>query len=398
MAQLSASTQLPPETPELLSQLNDCANQVRVLFGEVRTSGFLDANEYLASRLNPDFMATLENFGQRVLSSISSLLPIAVWVPAPPGSHSFLTMALPVWKLDLSDAGLPRGSPALPYVADAAQRSLEVGGNQTDKFPLDVHFQKAPGVLIEDSTVVVCIGAATATSSLMIAVCAMDNNWHQQPHFNSLAPYLARCLWLTCRYEACQDLSSLYKKSLAGKMAAQARSRPNAVQLFKVMEKLVNAKPPSAKSKPRRKLFQEEVAAMRKTTKIAASRITPIEEKVILWLSTQTPAVLRKLQFIWGEERVAQSAITLDTLDQDYLNPFQEVAVSKERNPRWNNLLQVTEQKILLHLERLNSGFQNRTQQTVARGKSPDLRQFSSHYREEPGPEHQLVEFSFSHI
>jgi hypothetical protein len=127
-------------------------------------------------------------------------------------------------------------------------------------------------------------------------------------------------------------------------MAAQARSRSNAAQLFKVMEKLANAKPPSAKSKPRRKLFHVEVASMRKTTTISASRITPMDEKLILWLSTQTPAVLRKLQFIWGEERVAQSANTLDMLDQDNLNPFQEVAVSKDKNPRWNNLLQVTEQ------------------------------------------------------
>jgi hypothetical protein len=375
---------LPTETPELLSQLEACQKQVRALFGEVRAGGYLDANEYLAHRLAPDYIATLENFGQLVLGAVGNHMAIATTVPAPPAPHSFLTMTLPAWKLDLTDSGLPRGSPAFPYVADAAQRSLEVGGNQTDKYPVEVHFQVVPGAQIEDSTVTVCIGAATATSSLMIAVCAVENNWHQLPHFSNLAPYLARCCWLTCRYEACQDLASLWKKSLAGKMAAQARSRPNAVQQFKVIEKLVNAKPPSAtKSKPRRKLFQEEIAAMRKTTKVAASRITPTEEKVILWLSTQNAAVLRKLQFIWGEERVAQSAITLEMLEQDYLNPFQEVAVTQEKNPRWNNMLQVTEQKILLYLDRLNGGFQNRIQQTVARGKAPDLRQFSAHYREE---------------
>ena len=386
MAQLSTSVPLPSETPELLNQLGDCANQVRALFGQVRApdSGYLDANEYLTHRMVPDFIATMENFGQLVLCSTGIVLPIAAAVPVPPAPHCFLSMAVPIWKLDLTDGGLPRGSPALPYVADAAQRSLEVGGNQTDKFPLEVNFQGPPGSNIGDSSVTVSIGAATATSSLMIVVCAIDNNWHQLPHFNNnLAPYLARCLWLTCRYEACQDQASLWKKSLTGKMAAQARSRPNAVQLFKVMDKLVSAKPASAKSKPRRKLFQDEITAMRKTTKVAASRISPSEEKVVLWLSTQTPAVLRKLQFIWGEERVAQSAITLDMLEQDYINPFLEVAVSKEKNPRWNSLLQVTEQKILLYLDRLNGGFQNRIQQTLARGKSPDLRQFSAHYREE---------------
>ena len=124
MAQLSTSVALPTETPELLSQLEACQKQVRALFGEVRTGGYLDANEYLAHRLAPDYIATLENFGQLVLGAVGNHMAIATTVPAPPAPHSFLTMTLPAWKLDLTDSGLPRGSPAFPYVADAAQRSF----------------------------------------------------------------------------------------------------------------------------------------------------------------------------------------------------------------------------------------------------------------------------------
>jgi hypothetical protein len=185
-------------------------------------------------------------------------------------------------------------------------------------------------------------------------------------------------------FQAYTDKASILKKSMLTKMVAASRSRPDVLQLYHVFSQLVDAKVATGNRKPRRRLLQEELMAMKKMTKVASGKTTTTEDKIILWLSTQPATVLEKLRTIWSEERAQHSAVPYEILESSYLDPMAEnTAAPKNKNPVWHRLLEVTPQKVLLFLDRLAAAFNHRLQQTRDRSKTPNLQAFASHYRED---------------
>jgi hypothetical protein len=280
--------------------------------------------------------------------------------------------------------GFLLGSPQLPAVVDAGVRCFEGSGNQTSKWPIEVRFNTTPGVFIEDGTVDIGIGAATTTACYLIAAAAVEYNWSAKPDFHVLAPFLQKVFLLNCRFSSagCTPEEAAYTY-LGDKLTASNRSRPDPQRMWTTFSRIVESKVALGNRKPWRKIFTEAIADFNRRTKVSTCKVSSQEEKSIIWLDSQSPAVRRQISIIWGDERVANSAVTLEMLVMPCLDSCAEPPVKRETNLAWYNMLAVTETKVLMWLERCSVAFNYRVEKTKDQKKAANLPLFAAQYRDE---------------
>ena len=72
----------------------------------------------------------------------------------------------------------------------------------------------------------------------------------------------------------------------------------------------------------------------------------------------------------------------LPRLASPWLDQTRELPVQQATNPVWHSILTPTEDKYVAWLRRVGGRFQAKVEETLAKGKMPNLRNFASQYRD----------------
>lgn len=319
-------------------------------------------------------------------------LDVLDMVPARPISGSPpLRLQLRLWQMCFSEEASIKGASNLCDILDIIQRDIvTTDGNNTAKYPLEVLFgatstARNPGEAIEDFCVGLSIGFGTTLAAFLVAKAAIDLAWKDKlpaPDFQVIAPKLIKILHLHCIYDPADTITEQIKKSLGGKIQAASRQRPTTLQMLTCFSRQVNEIMAGSTRKARTTVLAEVVRDYNKQEKIRACKINPDEIAAIRFLSSRGPEFLHLLKVVWGQERTAHTACPLNLLSAGFLDVQKDLPVNAKDNPMWCNILQLTEEKCLMWLRRVHGRFLAKIQETVSKGKAPNLRNYGHMYRD----------------
>ena len=241
--------------------------------------------------------------------------------------------------------------------------------------------------MLQPFAVGVCVGFGTILSCYTIGHALVTQQrwcpWSWDTVITHLGHKILRCLRLSATYEPPVDTMDLIRKSVGGKIQAASRQRPHPLQLERALS--LRAKEVSALSARRRTahhVYDEVVTAYNKLERVRSCKLSSDETSCVKLIARETPATRALLEVIWGEDKMQCTAVPLVTLASKFLQDDAEVPVSRSTNPEWHGILQVTPEKRYQFLFRCWSRFQSKVQDTINKGKNPNLRNFAASYRE----------------
>ena len=233
----------------------------------------------------------------------------------------------------------------------------------------------------------VSIGFGTVLSCYVVGHALVTHEqwcpWARDTVFNNLGGKLLKCLRLSATFDPPADTMDLILKSVGGKIQASNRQRPHPLQLERALT--LRAKEISAQSARRRNaaaVYDEVVTAYNKLEKVRACKLSADETACVKLIARDPPATKALLEVIWGEDKMQNTAVPMSMLASKFLQEESEVPASRSTNPEWHGILAVTSEKRFQFLFRCWSRFQFKVQDTVNKGKLPNLRNFASSYRE----------------
>lgn len=144
-------------------------------------------------------------------------------------------MTLRLWHFGFEEKAGVKGSPVLCDVLEVCKRSLcnEIG-NDTEKYPLQVLFelmgQSSAGTPLQNFSVGFQMGFGTTFGSLLVCLAAIQGKWLDKTP--GMAARLLKCLQLEAIYRPSATLSISITESLASKIQATNRQRPNPLHLL----------------------------------------------------------------------------------------------------------------------------------------------------------------------
>jgi hypothetical protein len=172
------------------------------------------------------------------------------------------------------------------------------------------------------------------------------------------------------------------KKSLGGKIQAANRQRPTTLQMLTCFQRLVNELMGGSTRKNKFTVLTEVIRDYNKAEKIRTCKINPDEISTMKFLMSRGPEFLHMLKVVWGTERTSNTACPLTLLPSPFLDASKELAVTQKDNPTWHAILMPTEEKCVSWLHRVHGRFMAKIQDTVAKGKAPNLRNYGHLYRD----------------
>ena len=258
------------------------------------------------------------------------------------------------------------------------------------KFPVEVLFEFL-GLKVGDPLpafqVGVCLGFGTVLSNFVVGHTLVTGSqwmpWSPDTVAHHLGARLLKIFRLTVTYDKPADTMDLIYKSVGGKIQAANRQRPHPLQLERALS--LRARELAAASARRRSattIYDEVITAYNKREKVRNCKLSPEETACVKLIARETPQTKHLLEVIWGEDKMQHTAVPMNLLASKFLNEEAEVPVSRSANPCWNQLLQVTTDRRYQFLFRCWSRFQHKVQETILKGKIPNLRNFASQYRE----------------
>ena len=305
--------------------------------------------------------------------------PLPPWTPQfqtppRPANGELSRHELMVFQLSFRETACPRGPPGCADVLEIMDRNfLSAEGNQTNKYPLEVLFQEytptgtPPGKLMQFWQVGISIGFGTTLASIL-------GNWvtfkHQewlpgvkgQPPFQrlkeELCPWLLKMIRLHGICDPPTDTWGLVRKSLGGKIAAASRQRPNPAQMFAALglqvaewQNVCNSR------KSATALWESTFGDYNKHVCVKACKLQPDEIQAIRLFYRSCEELRRLIRGIWGTDKLGCTSFPLSLAASKFLDPGSERGVEQKDNPLWFQILEVTEEKKILFVERCNGRF-----------------------------------------
>ena len=99
------------------------------------------------------------------------------------------------------------------------------------------------------------------------------------------------------------------------------------------------------------------IAAYNKAERIKTCKLQTDEVAVIRLLARSCPEFVSLVRHIWGTDRIGSTSIPLSVMCAKHLDGAAEIPVDAKANPLWHGVLQVTEEKKLLFLQRTHGRF-----------------------------------------
>lgn len=113
-----------------------------------------------------------------------------------------------------------------------------------------------------------------------------------------------------------------------------------------------------------------------------SQRINSDESTALRLIAKTDDTFKRRLRAIWSSGKQAHTAVPLNLLAAPYLLDTATLPVTQRDNPVWFNILTVTKAKLNMWLLRVNGRFDVQVQETIRKGRVPNLRNFASQYRD----------------
>ena len=154
------------------------------------------------------------------------------------------------------------------------------------------------------------------------------------------------------------------------------------MQMLTCFQRLVNELMRGSTRKNRLTVLTEVIRDYNKAEKIRTCKINPDEISTMKFLMSRGPEFLHMLKVVWGTERTSNTACPLNLLASPFLDASKELAVTQRDNPTWHAILMPTEEKCISWLHRVHGRFMAKIQDTVAKGKAPNLRNYGHLYRD----------------
>ena len=192
---------------------------------------YADVNQWLLNVLaEPHTQSCLQEL-ENAVTAWHSPPTLLTSIPAAPSRDETFSFAVAWRKLGWKEDKFCRFAPSVPQVIDCSTFLLDREGCNSEESPIVVYFEDAAGVELQDGVICVDSGSGCVTACHMVLAVAALRGWHQQPYFQTLAPYLYKCMFLTCRYVYARDLTKRRRLSIVKKNEVTQRTRTTPLRL-----------------------------------------------------------------------------------------------------------------------------------------------------------------------
>lgn len=281
-----------------------------------------------------------------------------------------------LWQLNFGEEASVRGASVTFDILELVTRHLlTAGGNRTEEYNLRLKFQKGANEndLISDFSINFAQGFGCQLACFLIAHALIERSQWCPWSLDELVAAPGRVLVKVFRFSATATKTGSAmaeaRQSLGEKMQASNRSRPNPVQIYRTvnriyLEELAAGQVIGGTGVPGvLAAFKRIIGCYNKLEKTKNNRINRDEEACVLVMARSSPAVLEKLtarasaairirrpphslpgpqlplsQVIWGQNKMSETAVTLEMLAERFLDPTASLPCTAA-NILWNAVL-----------------------------------------------------------
>lgn len=185
----------------------------------------------------------------------------------------------------------------------------------------------------------------------------------------TLAARVRACVVMHGTYRPAKTLEEQVFMAISSKKQAALRQPPNLLQLAFAFGRIVdNKKRTSRKSAP--EILNDIVKAHQKAESVVRARLLTDEIRGLKILARQTERFKHRLAAIWGSDKFQYTAVPLDLIASNFLDPTAELPVDKKTNPVWANILQKSDEKMEMWLLRVSGKFECELDSRLSGGRN----------------------------
>ena len=134
---------------------------------------------------------------------------------------------------------------------------------------------------------------------------------------------------------------------------------------------------------PLRKLVEAELSKLDQAAgRSQAGRLSSVEKNAVTFLCLTTEPIRQKVRLIWGDEKVAHSAVPTEFLDIKGQGRFLMETTVPEEKAEWRERTAPAEEKLLLWLDRLSEAFSWRVQEAYEKSERPSMDAVAHKFRD----------------
>lgn len=328
--------------------------------------------------------------------------PAAPWSQVPPPlSGRPVEGHLRIWQISFRAEACVRGcSPTCDIIAVLQKVFVDELGLNTQQFRLEVIFGRmssncsTAGSIIADMSVGLSVGSATLMGAYLSICAAMELDlldlWafneadaaHVRTSKKTALEKLLSCFCLEVSFLEDADEEARAFRSIRTKIASSNRQRPNALQMFCCLDPIAKAhESRGIKKSGYRDCLRDQITQFNKKA-VSGESINTDETKAMLFLSYQSARFHKILKGVWASEKLQHSAVPCAMLSEPFLDPWGTLPVTQKDNPAWYAILTPSQIKFEYWLLRTSGRFNKNVQDTINKGKAPNLRNFAHHYRD----------------
>ena len=229
------------------------------------------------------------------------------------------------------------------------------------------------------------IGFGTVLASFLLAKWAIDMQWHDTSPdvLQLLAPKLLRVLRISCTYDPADNIADQLVRSLGRKIAAANRQRPSTLQMLFSFNRQIAELAAGGSRQSRTDMLSQCVKVYNQRERVRSCKIHTDEITVMKFLQRRSEEFHKHLKVTWGNDKLANTAAPMNLLASPFLDESRALPVSDKDNPTWARILTPCESKFVLWIERVQGRFAAKVDETVHKGKLPNLRSFAHMYRDQ---------------
>jgi hypothetical protein len=238
-------------------------------------------------------------------------------------------------------------------------------GNPTMRYPLEVQFellQRKSGDPIVPYSVGMSIGYTTAMASYWVCIAMLEvESWCPGAKalvYDLVGQQVLSCIRLHARWLPAADVSAMIRNSLGGKIQASNRQRPSPLQMLRALGHKVRQVAAANPRKAGKAVWDEVLSTYNKSEGVKNNRLNGDELNAVKLLNRASDAFLNHIRIIWGTDKLEWTAVPLNLIGAKFLREESDLAVDAKKSPKWFAILQVTEEKRVLWLMRVDGRFQ----------------------------------------
>ena len=346
----------------------DCMSLVRGKMDKLSPEGepaFADVAEYLSVTYDSEDMkkelaqkllslerhccAILHTAPDEVFQDTVPAVPVVLKKKKGPAKPPQLLQCR-LYQIGFSEASSVKGASPLNAIVQITATNLQGRGNHTEKYPLELLYTlNDPGAQVGSPvapfSVGISVGFGVVLASYLCCIAALELPWLQvsrgpgaisaedKEFQEDIASRLLQMLRLTGTYQPRDTLQGQVQETLATKIMASQRTRPNSIQMLYGFRRLVLARATLSR-RSKEDLLKTAISEFNNNEQ-SAFRINAEEIAGIVFISSRTPLFLRRLKIIWGSEKPQHTAMPLQLLGSAWLSPSYPLPFRKEEKPGW---------------------------------------------------------------